>query len=145
MKSRYQIRDYRETDYSSIEKLWKETGLAQPERKDNAEVIRQCNALGGRLLVMEDRETGLIIGSSWMTWDGRRVYLHHFGILPTLQHRGFGTELAQASLDWIRSTGRQVKIEVHKDNKAARQLYRKLGFFVFNDYDICMIREFNKE
>ena len=38
--------------------------------------------------------------------------------------------------------GRQVKMEVHKENFAAKKLYEKLGFFAFRDYDIYMIREF---
>ncbi len=81
--------------------LWKDTGLAQPERKDDAASIKRCNDMGGRLLVMEEPGTGRIIGSSWMTWDGRRIYLHHFGIHPDWQNRGLGTKLAVASLDWI--------------------------------------------
>ena len=76
------IRDYRESDYDSLTQLWHDTELAQPERRDDEESIRRCNKLGGRLLVMEDVTTGRIIGSSWMTWDGRRIYLHHFGIHP---------------------------------------------------------------
>ena len=76
-----------------------------------------------------------------MTWDGRRIYLHHFGILPDFQGRGFGTELAQKSLEWIRQTGQQVKLEVHKDNFKAKLLYEKLGFFAFRDYEIYMIRD----
>ncbi len=38
--------------------------------------------------------------------------------------------------------GRQVKIEVHRENTAAIRLYKKLGFFAFEDYEIYMIREF---
>jgi ribosomal-protein-alanine N-acetyltransferase len=136
------IRDYRERDYASLWQLWNETELAQPERKDDAGVIKRCNDMGGRLLVMEDMATGEIIGSSWMTWDGRRIYLHHFGIRPDWQNLGLGTKLAKASLEWISSIGQQVKMEVHKKNKAAIQLYKKLGFFAFEDYDIYMIREF---
>ena len=135
-------RDYREGDYASLLQLWNATELAQPERRDDAAVINRCNALGGRLLVMEDPSTGEIIGSSWMTWDGRRVYLHHFGIHPDWQNRGLGTKLARASLQWVSRYGRQVKIEVHRDNMAAIRLYKKLGFLAFADYDIYMIREF---
>jgi ribosomal protein S18 acetylase RimI-like enzyme len=137
------IRDYRESDYGSLTGLWQDTGLALPERRDDAESINRCNKLGGRLLVMEDVATGKIIGSSWMTWDGRRLYLHHFGIHPDWQRMGLGTKLAEASLEWISHTGRQVKMEVHKENKAAIQLYKKHGFFAFEDYDIYMIREFS--
>ena len=136
------IRDYRESDYDSLTELWHDTELAQPERRDDEESIKRCNKLGGRLLVMEDVTTGRIIGSSWMTWDGRRIYLHHFGIHPNWQNLGLGTKLAEVSLEWISSMGRQVKMEVHKKNKAAIQLYKKLGFFAFKDYNIYMIREF---
>jgi ribosomal protein S18 acetylase RimI-like enzyme len=137
------IRDYRESDYHSLLQLWKETELAQPERKDDAGVINRCNKMGGRLLVVEDVDAGEIIGSSWMTWDGRRIYLHHFGIHPDWQRRGLGTRLAKASLEWISSTGQQVKMEVHRENKAAIRLYEKLGFTAFEEYDLFMIREFN--
>jgi ribosomal-protein-alanine N-acetyltransferase len=136
------IRDYRESDYASLLKLWNETELAQPERKDDAGVIKRCNDMGGCLLVLENAATGEIIGSSWMTWDGRRIYLHHFGIHPDWQNLGLGTKLAEASLEWISQTGQQVKMEVHKENKAAIRLYKKLGFFAFEDYDLYMIREF---
>jgi ribosomal-protein-alanine N-acetyltransferase len=136
------IRDYRESDFAALLELWKDTGLAQPERRDDAASIKQCNDLGGRLLVMEEPGTGRIIGSSWMTWDGRRIYLHHFGIHPDWQNRGLGTRLGLVSLDWISRMGRQVKIEVHRENLAATRLYKKLGFFVFKDYEIYMIREF---
>ncbi len=135
------IRDYRPEDFETIYDLWVQTDLTQPERGDSAEVIERCIERGGRLLVMEDYEDGKIIGSSWMTWDGRRIYLHHFGILPAYQGRGLGTELARESLEWIRKTGQQVKLEVHKDNVAAKRLYEKLGFFAFRDYDIYMIRD----
>jgi ribosomal protein S18 acetylase RimI-like enzyme len=137
------IRDYRESDYPSLMQLWSETKLAAPERKDDAAVIKRCNEMGGRLLVMEDVDEGKIIGSSWMTWDGRRMYLHHFGIHPQWQQRGFGTRLAEASLEWISSTGQQVKMEVHRKNKAAIMLYKKFGFTAFEEYDLFMIREFN--
>jgi len=136
------IRDYRESDYASLMKLWKETGLDLPERKDDAGVIKRCNEMGGCLLVLENTATGEILGSSWMTWDGRRIYLHHFGIHPYWQNLGLGTKLAEASLEWISQTGQQVKMEVHKENKAAIRLYKKLGFVAFADYDLYMIREF---
>lgn len=136
------IRDYRPGDFSSLLELWQKTDLTQPERGDSKEVIERCIDHGGQLLVMEETLSGKIIGSSWMTWDGRRIYLHHFGILPGYQRNGLGTKLAEKSLEWIRKKGQQVKLEVHKENYAARKLYEKLGFFAFRDYDIYMIREF---
>ncbi len=123
--------------------LWDRTGLSQPERGDTEEVVELCNTHGGRLLVMEETGSGRIIGSSWMTWDGRRIYIHHFGILPDFQGKGLGEELGRVSLEWIRQKGQQVKLEVHKENIAAKKLYEKLGFFAFRDYDIYMKRTFD--
>lgn len=134
------IRDYRHGDFGGLQVLWEATDMDQAERGDNGEVIEQCNAMGGKLLVMEEPVSGEIIGSSWMTWDGRRIFLHHFGILPAYQKRGFGTLLARESMKWIREKGRQVKLEVHKQNLPAKHLYEKLGFFYFEDYDIYMKR-----
>lgn len=141
---RINIRDYQPDDYPSLFELWKQCNLFQPERDDRPEVIDRCNKMGGRLLVMEEEGSMKITGSSWMTWDGRRIYIHHFGILPEYRGKGLGTRLAEASLEWIREQGRQVKLEVHRENYQAKKLYEKLGFFAFRDYDIYMIRNFKK-
>ena len=135
------IRDYKKGDFMSLQNLWELTDMGQSERGDNEEVIERCNAMGGKLLIMEIQDTKEIIGSSWMTWDGRRISLHHFGIMPTYQNRGFGTMLAEKSVEWIREKGQQVKLEVHKQNLPAKRLYENLGFISFEDYDIYMIRD----
>ncbi len=134
------IRDYRKGDFPSLQNLWIKTGMGDEERGDTEEIVERCNERGGKLLVMENPETGEVIGSSWMTWDGRRVFLHHFGILPDWQNRGLGMMLAEESMKWIRDKGQQVKLEVHKQNEPARRLYEKLGFFSYNDYVIYMRR-----
>ncbi len=138
------IRDYQPGDFDSLQSLWEVTGMGGAERGDDAEVIDRCNAMGGKLMVLVDRDSGKLIGSSWMTWDGRRIFLHHFGILPEYQNHGFGKMLARESLEWIRQKGHQVKLEVHEQNKAAIRLYENLGFFEFRDYKIFMIRDVAK-
>jgi len=135
------IRDYRGGDFKGLQALWDETDMGQPERGDNEEVIERCNAIGGKLLVMVDQDENRIIGSSWMTWDGRRIHLHHFAILPEHQNRGFGTLLAEESIKWIRGRKQQVKLEVHKQNHAAIRLYKKYGFISFRDYEVYMLRD----
>jgi ribosomal protein S18 acetylase RimI-like enzyme len=140
-KENYIIREYRKEDYPKLEKLWKETGLGYPERGDDAKVIERCNALGGKLLVMTDPSDTILIGSSWLTFDGRRIFLHHFGISPEHQNRGLGKELALSTLRIIKELGFQVKLEVHRQNTVAKKLYENLGFSLFPDYDIYMIRD----
>ena len=135
------IRDYCKEDYKQIIELWEETGLLNPERNDSQQAVEDCIAAGGKFLVMIETNTGIMIGSSWMTFDGRRIHMHHFGIKPAYQRNGLGTKLAKTSLAYIYSRGYQVKLEVHKKNHIARHLYEKLGFFAYTDYDIYMIRD----
>ena len=133
------IRDYSPDDYPRVETLWKETSIYTMERGDTAEIILRCNSAGGRFLVLEDPADGSVGGTSWMTYDGRRVFLHHFTIRPSLQNRGYGRRLALESLAFAREKNSPMKLEVHRDNAAAVKLYRSLGFQVFKDYDLFML------
>jgi ribosomal protein S18 acetylase RimI-like enzyme len=133
------IRDYHPDDFPQVEKIWQDTGIYKVERGDTAERILQCNRHGGRFLIMEDPETGQLAGTSWMTWDGRRVFLHHFCIRPSEQGKGHGRTLAIRSLEFAREKGCPMKLEVHRENKAAVNLYRSLGFEIFKDYHVYMI------
>ncbi len=135
------FRDYEPSDNKQLMDLWSEIGLDYPERGDNPEVIQKTQDLGGKLIVMIDPSNHSLIGSSWMTYDGRRIHLHHFGIKSQYQKKGLSSLLLQESLKYIKQMGVQVKLEVHKKNKAARHLYEKFGFFAFEDYDIYMLRK----
>ena len=137
----YHIRDYRPEDFEGLSDLWELTGLDYPERGDDRTTIEECDRHGGKLLVMIDQASNQLIGSSWMTCDGRRVFMHHFGIHPDFQNMGLGKELLRESLKFIKNKGKQVKLEVHKENQAAKHLYASSGFFAFTDYDIFMIRD----
>jgi ribosomal protein S18 acetylase RimI-like enzyme len=132
------IRNYRPRDFPQLMDLWKETGIYTVERGDTEKIILRTIDRGGRLLVMED-PSGKVRGSSWMTWDGRRVFLHHFAIGPEIQGQGFGRRLALASLDFAATLKAPMKLEVHRENTPAVNLYRSLGFQIFEDYDTYMI------
>ena len=133
------IRDYRPEDFPLVETLWKETGIYTAERGDTAEIIIRCNQSGGKFLVLEEKSSGILVGTSWITWDGRRLFLHHFAIRPDQQGQGLGRLLALKSLEFAREKNAPMKLEVHQSNHIAVDLYRSLGFTVFEDYDIFMI------
>lgn len=133
------VRDYDSSDFLQVEALWKETGIYTRERGDTDSIIDRCNAHGGKFLVMEDPESRLIAGTSWMTFDGRRVLLHHFAIKPALQGKGLGRILALESLKFAHKLGCPMKLEVHQANLPAVHLYKSLGFEAFEAYDVYMI------
>jgi ribosomal protein S18 acetylase RimI-like enzyme len=135
------IRDYRPGDYPAIAQLWSETGLGGPQRGDNQQIIEQSIAMGGKMLVAVLDNVSLV-GTSWMTFDGRRIHLHHFGISPACQRKGLGRQLALASIAFAKEKGYQVKLEVHQTNTAAIELYKGLGFQYLGDYDVYIIRKY---
>lgn len=136
------VRPYSKDDFPGIMELWTATGLSRPERGDDEAAVERSIALGGAMLVMCDADTGVnIIGTSWMTFDGRRIHLHHFGITPAYQGRGLSGMLLKESLKYVKEKGYQVKLEVHRTNKAAVKLYKKAGFEYLGDYDIYIVRD----
>jgi ribosomal protein S18 acetylase RimI-like enzyme len=133
------IRDYRQEDFLQVEKLWKESGVLRPERGDTPEIILRCNSQGGKFLILEDEINNRIVGTSWLTWDGRRVLMQYFALRPTLQGLGYGRKLALESLAFSRNKKAPLKLEVHRDNIPAIQLYRNLGFKVLEGYEVYMV------
>lgn len=139
----YIIRDYTNNDFDKLNELWQETGLNAPHRGDNAKIIQQCIEMGGKLILLENTESKEIFGSSWMTFDGRRIHLHHVGVKPSYQNQGFGKLLTKESIKFAKEKGYQIKLEVHQSNKKAIGIYKKFGFKFTGDYDIYMIRNFD--
>ncbi len=136
------IREYQSSDYCAITELWNRTGLGGSQRGDNQQTIEKSIELGGKMLVAltENLE---IVATSWMTFDGRRFHLHHFGVMPAFQRKGIGRLLAQRSIAVAKEQNIQIKLEVHKDNKAAINLYKSLGFTYLGDYLVYIIRNFS--
>ncbi|MBC7126548.1 MAG: GNAT family N-acetyltransferase, partial [Bacteroidales bacterium] len=90
------IRDFQPSDYEGLSELWQLTNLGNPARGDNLEIIQQSIDLGGKLLVAVNSD-GMVIGTSWMTFDGRRIHLHHFDVHPNYQRQGIGKMLTRES------------------------------------------------
>jgi len=138
------IRDYQDGDYPEIANLWQVTDMDNPVRGDNRETIERTLKLGGKLLVLESVLGKKIIGTSWMTYDGRRIMLHHFGILPEYQGKGLSKLLLKESFKFCKEVGAQVKLEAHAQNIKAVSLYTKLGFKHLAGYNVYIIRDISK-
>jgi ribosomal protein S18 acetylase RimI-like enzyme len=140
----FRIRNYTDSDYNELVSFWDTTDLGHPERGDNKTTIEETIKVGGALLIMEEKSTGRLTGTSWLTYDGRRIFLHHFGILPEFQGRGLANALLRESLSFVKGKGLQVKLEVHSSNYKAIKLYKKFGFEHLGDYDVFIIRDISK-
>ncbi len=136
----YRIRDFNPGDFDSLLDLWEKTEMGGAERGDGLEIIKKTLNLGGRLLVMLDGPDG-VIGSSWLTHDGRRMFIHHFAIHPDYQGRGLSKQLLEKSLEHCRAIGLQVKLEVHRENYKALNLYKGYGFKELDNCQVYIIRD----
>lgn len=140
----YTIRDYWAADYPHVADIWERTGINTPGRGDSAEVIENTLRRNGRLLVLVDRASDTVVGTCWLTNDGRRLYLHHFAIDPKFQGGGLSKPLLRAALKIAKELGLQVKLEVHVGNAKAIHFYEKAGFKRLGDYDVYIIRDLNE-
>ncbi len=141
IQNEFLFRPYRKGDFQGVIQLWDLTDMGSPERGDNEETIEGSIRIGGNLLIMERIKTGEICGTSWLTYDGRRIHLHHFGILPRCQGKGLSKLLLKESLRFVRDKGVQVKLEVHGNNEKAINLYKKFGFQHLGNYNVYIIRD----
>ncbi|MFA8436709.1 MAG: GNAT family N-acetyltransferase [Marinifilaceae bacterium] len=138
---RIRLRDYREGDFDDILNVWQRTGLTNDERGDNAEIIECSLQWGGKFFILEEKESQRIIGTCWITNDSRRLYLHHLGVLPEFQDRGYGKLLLLESIRFGKQVNLQMKLEVHVTNTNAIHMYEKMGFKHLGDYDVYIIRD----
>lgn len=141
---RFLIRDYEPADYNGVMHIWKITGMGEPVRGDNNITIEKTIDQGGKFLVIIDQKINNLVGTSWITFDGRRLYLHHFGIDPDYQNQGLGKKLARATLKMAKKKNIQIKLEVHENNKTAIELYKKMGFKYLGNYEVYIIRDVQK-
>ncbi len=133
------LRDFAEEDFSSLSELLTVTGIGNPARGDSLESVRRTLVLGGRLLVLVSGDR--VVGSAWISDDGRRLYLHHMAVLPELQGRGLGKRLMEAVVSIARERGMQMKLEVSEANPGAMALYRNYGFQTLEGYRTMIRRK----
>lgn len=136
-----EIIDYKPEFFQKLNEFWIETGLGGSYRGDSAEIIEGTINSGGHLILMLDDDTREIIGTSWLTNDKRRTYIHHFGIREKFRRNGLARQLMIYSMKLAYKDGFQVKLEVHRDNVAAYNLYQQFGFKQLGDYEVLIKRE----
>ncbi len=141
MKNQLKIREYTPNDFETIIEIWDKLDMGRVERGDTKDVIEKTLKNNAKLFLLE--KDNKIIGTSWITSDSRRLYLHHFGILAEYQGNGYSKPLLEKSLDFAQEQGMQVKLEVYEGNNIAINLYNKYGFkHLFKDYIVLILRDF---
>ena len=137
------IRDYTPKDFDAVNNVWQLTEMGGAHRGDNAQTIARTIACGGAIFCLCTSKNE-VIGTAWITNDARRLYLHHFGILPQFQGNKLSHILMEAVMKFARETAMQIKLEVHVSNLAANALYEKYKFKYLGDYKVLIVRDVRK-
>lgn len=126
------IRRYREEDLASIYKI-EELCFSSDER-----YTAQHLELLGRFqnycfLVaqenVEDEVVGYCIGVIKLTKEGPMGHIISVAVHPDYRHRSIGFRLVMELMERLKDAGASYfRLEVKMTNKAARKMYRKLGF-----------------
>jgi len=139
MKEKIEIRDYIKGDFNEILLLWDELRLKQQDRGDSEDVVLETIKRGGKMIIMTDKD--IIIGTAWLTTDGRRLYLSHFIIKSEYQGRKLAHILLDECFKYAKKLNLQFKLRVNRENEKAINLYKNAGFKYLGDYDTYIIRD----
>ena len=73
MNQGFFVRKYVSSDYPEMISLWESLGLGGAKRGDDELIILRTIKMGGQLLIMIETASNSIVGTSWLTVDGRRT------------------------------------------------------------------------
>lgn len=129
-------------DFNLAKELWQQTGIENPARGDSFDILLSTISYNGKLLGLFDNN--FLIGTVWLTDDGRRLYLHHMAIDQKYQGKGLANILMDECIKIAQNRKRQIKLEVHKNNNVAINLYQKYNFDNLGDYFVMINRKTDK-
>ncbi len=135
--------EFNQNIFSQIIQLWKITGVGNPARGDNFTSIKKSLDHGGKIFTLLNNQK--VIGTCWLTHDFRRSYIHHMAIHPDYQNAGHGRKILELALEYSQELGLQAKLEVHKNNPHAQNLYKKQGFKLLDGYEVYIKRDIKKQ
>lgn len=139
MDKNFTTRNFVKGDFNDVMKLWIELKLGRPERGDTEETVLATIKNGGKMILLCDNDK--IIGTSWLSTDGRRIFLHHFGINENYQGKGLAHFLLDESIKFAKEKKLQIKLEVRMTNIKALNLYINSGFKRIGDHDVYILRD----
>lgn len=108
-------------------------------RGDNLDCVHQTLLQGGKFFVVES--AGELLGCCWLTFDGRRLYLHHMAVRKDCRRRGIGALLMERAIQLARERNVQLKLEVSEGNQAAIALYGKFQLKKLENYQVMIRRD----
>ncbi len=129
------IRVMEEKDLPKVQDLWRLVNIELTYSDKYEELVKMINHNPGLCLVLENpsnREDILkkdILGAVLGGFDGRRGWIHHLAIHPSIQGKKYGTLMMDELIRiFLERNVVKLKLEVFKSNKEIIDFYKKLGW-----------------
>lgn len=120
-------------DFEQVYKLWKRAGLIvenYKKEKEGFEMLIKYNPENNFLISDENKVSGCVMG----TFNGRRAWVYHLAVDPSVQNKGWGKALMNKVEESFKKIGgKRVLLGVFKENSKALGFYKKVGYTEVND------------
>jgi len=123
------IRTMQESDYPHVKALWESCqGMGLNDVDDSREGIARFLARNPTTCLVAEEE-GQIVGAIKVGYDGRRAYVYHTAVDPTLRMQGVGKALVDSVMSRLEDLGAtKVALVVFSRNEAGNAFWERLGF-----------------
>jgi len=129
------IREMEEKDIPKIQDLWRAVNIELTYSDNYEELVKMLKHNPGLCLVLENQTNGKdilkkdILGAVLGSFDGRRGWIHHLAILPSIQGKKYGTMMMDELLRRFKERDVvKLKLEIFKSNKGVVDFYKKIGW-----------------
>ena len=123
------IREMEEKDLSKVQDIWRAVNIELTYSDKHEELVKMIKYNPDLCLVLEDPIEKEIFGAVLGGFDGRRGWVHHLAINPSIQGKKYGTMMMDELLRRFKEKNVvKLKLEIFKSNKEVIDFYKKLGW-----------------
>jgi ribosomal protein S18 acetylase RimI-like enzyme len=122
-----EIRGFLREDSEQVVSLWERCGLTRPWNDPRRDIERRLK-VQSELFLVGDID-GRVVGSAMAGFDGHRGWVNYLAVDPDLRRRGPGPAPRAPATAGLKRLGcPKVNVQIRRDNAAAMEFYRRLGF-----------------
>jgi len=123
------IREMEEKDLSKVQDIWRTVNIELTYSDKHEELVKMIKFNPDLCLVLKEPSENDILGAVLGGFDGRRGWVHHLAIHPSIQGKNYGTMLMDELLRRFKEKNvAKLKLEIFKSNKKVIDFYKKLGW-----------------